>query len=193
MSDEQYGEEAQSQDLFDIDQLVSELDEVLLAKKHLKTATDQKVKLLLASEAIKMQTLADEEARLVREVATVYLRLRTAGVVKGKTLPVPSGTVSTRQSTTAEILHPERLMTYLRRHGLLQRGSKRQPRKLDKAMLGELMDDKPQVRKDFEQKGLMVRVVNNRLTVKPRRSQLEAHQELGPDDRATLLNPAQAR
>lgn len=189
MSDEQYGKEEQAQDLRDVDQWVSELDDILLAKKRLKTDTDEAIKKIKEPAAEEMARLDDEESRLVRLVAAKYVRLRRAKVVKGKTLPVPSGTVSTRQSTSNDILQPVGLMAYLRQRRLLLKGTRRPPRELDKTRLSELMDARPDVREDFERRGLMVRTVSDRLTIKPRRSQLQASQELGPDDRAVLLNP----
>ncbi len=187
MSDTQYGKEQQDEDLGILAQAVSEIGEILLVEQEIKAEVDRKTAEIVAEGLKKMKPVKAESDRLVAIVAPLYQRLVDSGAVKGKTIALPSGQVSTRLATSTEVLDAAGLIRMMRRLRQLTKMSKRPARTVDKTALGELMDNNPQLAAAIEAAGLAARSTKNRMTIKPNSSKLKLEQDIGPGDRVVVL------
>ncbi len=187
MSDTQYSKEQQDEDLRALAQAVSEIGEILLVEQEIKAEVDRKTAKIVAEGLKKMKPVKAESDRLVAIVAPLYQRLVDSGAVKGKTIALPSGQVSTRLATSTEVLDAAGLIRMMRRLRQLTKMSKRPARTVDKTALGELMDNNPQLAAAIEAAGLAARSTKNRMTIKPNSSKLKLEQDIGPGDRVVVL------
>ena len=190
MSDTQYGKEQQDEDLGILAQAVSEIGEILLVEQEIKAEVDRKTAEIVAEGLKKMKPVKAESDRLIAIVAPLYQRLIDSGAVKGKTIALPSGQVSTRLATSTEVLDAPGLIRMMRRLRHLTKMSKRPARTVDKTALGELMDSNPQLAAAIEAAGLAARSTKNRMTIKPKSSKLKLEQDIGPGDRVVVLAPS---
>ncbi len=190
MSDTQYGKEQQDEDLGILAQAVSEIGEILLVEQEIKAEVDRKTAEIVAEGLKKMKPVKAESDRLIAIVAPLYQRLIDSGAVKGKTIALPSGQVSTRLATSTEVRDAAGLIRMMRRLRQLTKMSKRPARTVDKTALGELMDSNPQLAAAIEAAGLAARSTKNRMTIKPKSSTLKLEQDIGPGDRVVVLAPS---
>lgn len=190
MSDTQYGKEQQDEDLGILAQAVSEIGEILLVEQEIKAEVDRKTAEIVVEGLKKMKPVKAESDRLIAIVAPLYQRLVDSGAVKGKTIALPSGQVSTRLATSTEVLDAPGLIRMMRRLRHLTKMSKRPARTVDKTALGELMDSNPQLAAAIEAAGLAARSTKNRMTIKPKSSKLKLEQDIGPGDRVVVLAPS---
>ena len=190
MSDE-YTKEQQDADLRALDQAVSEMADVLRLAQEVKSNVDLEIKAVIAAGVERMAPIDTERKRLAAIVVPLYLRLIEAGVVKGKLIKLPSGTVSTRDSTTTEVLDDKQLLKLAKRLGKLTKLSDRPDRKVNKTKLAELMESEPKLAAQLQAAGLAFRVPNTRLTIKPVDSKLKFEQDILPGERVVIpLAPA---
>jgi len=190
MSDDEYGKGQQDEDLQVLDQAVNEMKDVLLLAQEVEDSVDRDTKVIVAAGVERMKPIVAERDRLAAIVLPPYLRLIKAGVVKGKLIKLPSGTVSTRDATSTEVPDTKELLKIAKKLRKLTKVSDQPPRKVNKTKLAKLMESDPATAKRLEDAGAAARVTNTRLTIVPVSSKLKFEQDLGPGDRVVIPVPS---